>query len=157
MCFDDFPGCKGLWFAALMPIALSALPLAAATDIAGPSTEMENYTMWMTIGQQRFAITLEDNRSTRELAARLPLTLDMSDLNDNEKHVTLPRPLPTQAYRPGTIHNGDFLLYGPDTLVVFYKSFSSSYSYTRLGRIDNPAGLSQALGRDDVRVTFSAN
>ncbi|HCF6118205.1 TPA: hypothetical protein NIH73_006727 [Pseudomonas aeruginosa] len=113
--------------------------------------------MWMTIGQQRFAITLEDNRSTRELAARLPLTLDMSDLNDNEKHVTLPRPLPTQAYRPGTIHNGDFLLYGPDTLVVFYKSFSSSYSYTRLGRIDNPAGLSQALGRDDVRVTFSAN
>ncbi|WP_256353263.1 cyclophilin-like fold protein [Pseudomonas sp. PDM30] len=157
MFIDHSPGWRGLWFAALMPFALSALPLAAATDIAGPSTGMENYTMWMTIGQQRFAITLEDNPTTRELAARLPLSLDMSDLNDNEKHVTLQRPLPTQTYRPGTIHNGDFLLYGPDTLVIFYKTFSSSYSYTRLGRIDNPAGLSQALGRDDVRVTFSAD
>lgn len=113
--------------------------------------------MWMTIGQQRFAITLEDNPTTRELAIRLPLSLDMSDLNANEKHVTLQHPLPTQAYRPGTIQNGDVLLYGADTLVVFYKTFNSSYTYTRLGRIDNPEGLSQALGRDDVRVTFSTD
>jgi hypothetical protein len=154
---DHSLGWKGLWFAALMPFALSASPLAAATDIAGPSTGMENNPMWMTIGQQRFAITLEDNLTIRELAAHLPLILDMSDLNNNEKHVTLERPLPTQTYRPGTIHNGDFLLYGSGTLVVFYKTFSSSFSYTRLGRIDNPAGLSQAMGGDDVRVTFSAN
>lgn len=113
--------------------------------------------MWMTVGQQRFAIALEDNASTRALALRLPLSLNMSDLNDNEKHVTLPRALPTQTYRPGTIHSGDFLLYGSDVLVVFYKTFNSSYPYTRLGRIEDPAGLSQALGRGDVRVTFSAD
>ena len=157
MFINHSAGWKGLWLTAGMPLALSALPLGAATDIAGPSTGMETTTMWMSIGQQRFAITLEDNPATRELVTRLPLNLDMSDLNDNEKHVTLQRPLPTQAYRPGTIHNGDVLLYGVDTLVVFYKTFNSSYAYTRLGRIDKPEGLSQALGRDDVRGTFSAD
>lgn len=157
MFINHSSGWKGIWLAAGMPFALWALPLAAATDIAAPSTGMETTTMWMTIGQQRFAITLEDNPTTRDLAARLPLSLDMSDLNDNEKHATLQRSLPTQTYRPGTIQNGDVLLYGADTLVVFYKTFNSPYSYTRLGRVNKPEALSQALGRDYVRVTFSAN
>lgn len=153
---DYVQGWKGLWLAALA-FALSASPLAAATAIAGPSTDMENTTMWITVGQQRFGISLEDTPTTRELVARLPLSLNMADLHSNEKYATLQPPLPTQAYRPGTIHNGDLLLYGADTLVIFYKTFTSSYSYTRVGRIDNPAGLAKALGRDDVRVTFSVD
>jgi len=40
-------------------------------------------------------------------------------------------------------------------LVVFYLTFSSSYSYTRLGRVDDPDGLSQVLGPRDARVVFS--
>jgi hypothetical protein len=47
------------------------------------------------------------------------------------------------------------MLYGADTLVVFYSTFDSSYSYTRLGRVNDPAGLAQALGRRGVRVVFS--
>ena len=111
--------------------------------------------MWMTVGERRFAITLTNNAAARAFAAQLPLTLDMSELNGNEKHASLPKALPVNASRPGTIRNGDFMLYGTDTLVVFYSTFDSSYSYSRLGRVDDAAGLAQALGRRGVRVVFS--
>ena len=111
--------------------------------------------MWMTVGERRFAITLTDNAAARAFAAQLPLTLDMSELNGNEKHAELPKALPANASRPGTIRNGDLMLYGSTTLVVFYLTFDSSYSYTRLGRVDDPTGLAQALGPRGVRVVFS--
>jgi hypothetical protein len=79
----------------------------------------------------------------------------MPDLNGNEKHVKLPRALPASATRPGTIRNGDLMLWGADTLVVFYVTFDSPYSYTRLGRIEDAAALPQVLGRGQVRVTFT--
>jgi hypothetical protein len=113
--------------------------------------------MWMTVGEHRFAITLTDNAAARAFAAQLPLTLDMSELNGNEKHGELPAALPANASRPGTIRNGDLMLYGTNTLVVFYATFNSSYSYTRLGRVDDPADLPKALGRRGVRVAFSAD
>lgn len=111
--------------------------------------------MWMTVGEHCFAITLTDNPAARAFAAQLPLTLNMAELNGNEKYADLPKVLPTNASPPGTIRNGDLMLYGSNTLVVFYLTFESSYSYTRLGRVDNPAGLAQALGRRGVRVIFS--
>lgn len=113
--------------------------------------------MWMTIGEHRFAITLGDNEAAREFAAMLPLTLDMEELNGNEKHGELPNALSTDASRPGTIRSGDLLLWGARTAVVFYQTFASPYSYTRLGRVDDPAGLARALGRHAVRVVFSKN
>jgi hypothetical protein len=113
--------------------------------------------MWMTIGERRFAITLTDNAAARALATQLPLTLDMSELNGNEKHANLPDALPANASRPGTIRSGDLMLYGTHTLVVFYATFDSSYSYTRLGGVDDPGGLPQALGRGSVRVVFSTD
>ena len=111
--------------------------------------------MWLTIGERRFVITLADTDAARAFAARFPLTLDMAELNGNEKHADLPAALPTDANRPGTIRNGDLMLYGSNTVVVFYETFRSSYSYTLLGRVDDPAGLAQALGRRSARVVFS--
>ena len=119
------------------------------------SAQPEELRMWMTVGKRRFAITLTDNAAARAFAAQLPLTLDMSELNGNEKHADLPKPLPANASRPGTIRNGDLMLYGANTLVVFYLTFQSSYSYTRLGRVDDPADLPKALGPGGVRVVFS--
>ena len=111
--------------------------------------------MWMTAGERRFAIALTDNAAARAFAARLPMTLDMSELNGNEKHAELREALPADASRPGTIRNGDLMLYGTNTLVLFYETFNSSYSYTRLGRVNDPADLPQALGRRGVRVVYS--
>jgi hypothetical protein len=86
---------------------------------------------------------------------RCPLTLQMSDLNGNEKHGELPKALPTNASKPGTIRSGDLMLYGSRTLVVFYSTFDSAYPYTRLGRIDDSGSLPQALGEGGVRAAFS--
>ena len=113
--------------------------------------------MWMTVGERRFAITLADTEAARAFAAMLPLTIEMPDLNSNEKHAELPRALPTSTIRPGTIRNGDLMLYGSRTLVLFYLTFDSIYSYTRLGRLNDPAGLAQVLGRGTARITFSRN
>ena len=78
----------------------------------------------------------------------------MVELNGNEKYVDLSRNLPTNAANPGTIQNGDLMLYGSATLVLFYKTFSTSYSYTKLGRIDDVTGLAAALGAGNVTVSF---
>jgi hypothetical protein len=135
----------------------SSSTAAVAATSAATAQLTESSMSWMTVGERRFAITLADNEAARAFAAMLPLTIDMADLNSNEKHADLPKSLPTSASRPGTIRNGDLMLYGSRTLVVFYLTFDSSYSYTRLGRVDNPAGLAQALGNRGVRIEFSKN
>ena len=43
-----------------------------------------------------------------------------------------------------------------DALVVFYEDLSSSYRYTRIGRVQQPGGLAQALGPVQARVRFTA-
>lgn len=131
--------------------------VVVAPDANAASTQSENARMWMTIGERRFAIILADTTAARAFAARLPLTLDMAELNGNEKHADLPQALPTDANRPGTIRNGDLMLYGAQTVVIFYQSFRSPYPYTRLGRVDDPGDLSQVLGRHSSRVGFSAH
>jgi hypothetical protein len=82
------------------------------------------------------------------------VTLQMTELNGNEKYVRMRNDLPTNASNPGTIRAGDLMLYGQNTVVLFYKSFPTSYSYTPLGRIDDPAGLAAALGAGDVTVSY---
>ena len=120
-----------------------------------PTASQERPHMWMTVGTQRFAVILEGNATARAFVQLLPATFDMAELNGNEKHASLPRSLPTNAVRPGTIRTGDVLLYGNDTLVVFYETFRSSYSYTRIGNIEESGGLAQALGPGNQRVTFT--
>jgi hypothetical protein len=135
--------------------ATSGSSAATAAKAAPAALKQDELRMWMTVGERRFAITMADNAAAHAFAAQLPVTLDMSELNGNEKHAELPKALPANASRPGTIRAGDLMLYGTNTLVVFYSTFNSSYSYTRLGRIDDPAGLAQALGARSVRVAFS--
>ena len=102
-----------------------------------------------------FTATLEDNETTRELLNRLPLELNMSELNGNEKYYYFDDSLPTNSYRPSSINKGDIMLYGSDCLVIFYESFNTTYSYTRIGRIDNANNLDKVVGSGSVNVRIS--
>jgi hypothetical protein len=106
------------------------------------------------IGADTFTATLFDNPTTTAFVARLPFTVSMTELNGNEKYYDLPQSLPTNAVNISTAQAGDLVLYNLNTLVLFYETFSTSYRYTRMGRVDSPTGLATALGRGNVSVTF---
>lgn len=115
---------------------------------------MENGKIKITVNSQTFTATLLDNNSAKAFKEMLPLTINMSELNGNEKYYDFLNSFPTNSSNPGTIKNGDLMLYGSKTLVLFYQSFSTSYSYTKLGTIDNVTGLEAALGSGNATVTF---
>lgn len=109
------------------------------------------------MGIKVFAATLSDNASAQALLAHLPLKVAMLELNGNEKYVNLTVKLPTDPKRVGRIEAGDLMLYGSDCLVLFYKSFDTSYSYTKLGHLEDASGLADALGSGSVQVTVSVS
>lgn len=108
----------------------------------------------ISVGSSSFNVTLENNATVTAFKALLPMTVNMSEMNGNEKYYYLPENLPTASSNPGTIQTGDLMLYGSSCIVLFYKSFRTSYSYTRLGRVDNPSRLASALGSGNASVTF---
>lgn len=125
---------------------------------AGPvkETGLEQKRIAIIVGGKHFSATLYDNAAAKTFAGRFPLTLSMSELNGNEKYADLETGLPASPINPGVIQTGDLMLYNGGCLVLFYESFSTSYSYTPLGRVENPQGLAEALGRGSAAVTFQA-
>lgn len=141
--------------------AVSLISCASCSKNTSPADSNSNNNtiptgskMRLKIGNSTFTATLYDNTTVTAFKSLLPLTVTLIELNNNEKYVDLTRSLPTNTANAGTIQAGDLMLYGSSTLVLFYKTFSTSYSYTRLGRIDDVTGLVAALGAGNVSVTF---
>jgi hypothetical protein len=127
------------------------LPPASASDGNKDTTKNQ---MIIKIGEKTFTAKLADNATATAFKAMLPLTLNMADVNDNEKVVSLSTKLPTDDSNPGRIQAGDLMIWTSRSLVLFYKTFPTSYSYTKLGRINDASGLSAAVGSGNVTVTF---
>ena len=147
-----------------VPNRLTALILAAIGAVvavsyasAQPPTAAERskqIKIKITIGSKTFTATVEDNATASAFRALLPMTVKMTELNGNEMYFRLSNNLPTNASKPGTIQRGDLMIYGSNTLVLFYKTFPTSYDYTRLGRVKDATGLAAAVGSGSVTVTF---
>ena len=144
-----------------MKILLSFLIflITACNSIYGDSATMNTLNNYVNlrINNKEYKLILYDNDTARDFLRMLPLTITMNDLNSNEKYYNLSSALTTKSERAGSIKRGDFMLYGNNCLVLFYESFSTSYSYTRIGYIENTDGLKDSLGRGSIEITFSAN
>ncbi|WP_411753417.1 cyclophilin-like fold protein [Serratia sp. (in: enterobacteria)] len=125
-----------------------------ASDPAESSKE-HLMTIKMAIAQQTFAVELADNPTAKAFIQQLPLTMTMGELNGNEKFADLSQSLSPHQIRPGTLHEGDLMLYGRQTLVLFYETFQTSYSYTPIGKLIATDNLKSSVGNGDVKVHFT--
>lgn len=134
-------------------------PSSAASETAtAPEEEeviVEQTAFDVTVGGKTFSATFADNPGAQafgQLLAGGAITLEMSDYAGFEKVGPLGQSLPAGDSQT-TTQAGDIVLYQGDQIVIFYGS--NSWSYTRLGKIDDLTGWAQALGSGSVSVTFS--
>ena len=114
----------------------------------------ESMTIDIIIGDSVFKADIEATETGRAFMEKLPLTLDMSELNGNEKYcygIALPH---ADKYFD-SLAAGDLMLYSGDCIVLFYGP-AGGYSYTRIGRLQSADGLAAALGKGSASVTFGA-
>lgn len=113
--------------------------------------------MNLTIGNTMLTATLVDNSSVEALKKALseaPITIEMRDYGNMEKVGPLGQNLPRNDESINA-EAGDIILYQGNALVIYYDS--NSWSFTRLGKIDNitQKELKDILGDGDVTVTLS--
>lgn len=128
---------------------------ACADDNAGNNNQMENTSVIITVNGKEFNAVFYNNETANAFINMMPLTLNMNELNGNEKYYNLSTTLPVNSERVGSIKKGDIMLYGNNCIVIFYESFNTPYSYTKIGYIENTENLSAALGSGSVSVTFN--
>lgn len=130
------------------------MPVTIPPEETAPSISPNANEIILTISGQDFTATLFDNEAAEAFRTMLPMTVTMNELNGNEKYHYLSGSLPVAEENPDRIQTGDLMLYGTNSLVLFYETFSSSYRYTQLGKVTNTAGLKDALGSGNISVTF---
>lgn len=111
--------------------------------------------MTLQIGNSSFTATLENNPAVDafvEMMNDSPIIIQMNDYSGFEKVGSLGTNLPADD-KQTTTHAGDIVLYNGNQIVIFYGS--NSWSYTRLGKIDDLSDWEDALGNGDIPVTFS--
>ncbi len=121
--------------------------------ITNNNIEKENNKMKIIINDKEYEVILENNSTTNKLMELLPIEIKMRDLNENEKYVYLNETFPTNEKSVKQINKGDIMLYGDNCLVIFYKSFETSYSYTRIGYIKDLEDLTN----DSITIKITEN
>ena len=102
-------------------------------------------------------VKLEDNEATKSLVERLKngdISVNANEYGGFEKVGNLGFSLPRND-KNITTSAGDIVLYQGNQISLFYNS--NSWSYTKLGRVQNVSGaeLKNILGSGDVTLIFS--
>ena len=103
--------------------------------------------LYIKIGEKTFPFTLKDTAAANELKKKLPFKVEMSKLNDNELYYQFSDSFTTDSKSVGTINTGDIYLYQNNYLVLFYKTFTTSYSYTEICKLYTTEGFVETFGK----------
>ena len=109
------------------------------------------------VNDNKLTAELADSTAAKELAEKLeaePVTVLLNEYGGFEKVGDLPWSL-TKTDESIETEPGDIMLYQGDQMTIFYNS--NSWSYTKLGHIDNitQEELKALFGEGDVTVTLS--
>ena len=144
----------------LLPTACSGNTQSAAADEnkSISKTEKDVQTemkMNVKIGDYTFTATLEENAAVEELLDIMkeePVVIEMDDYSGFEKVGPLGKSL-TASNSQTTTKAGDIVLYNGNNIVMFYGS--NSWSYTRIGKIDDLTDWEKALGSGSITAEFT--
>ena len=135
-----------------------AMSSAAATSSASAQTAQAS-TISCSVNNNKFKVSLNDSSASKAFTEKLPLTLDMTELNGREKYYNFDAELTEESgTKPDEIKAGELMLWQGNCLVLFYNSFENTIDgYVKLGQIDDVTGLAKVLGSGNSKVTFESN
>ena len=113
--------------------------------------------LFIRINNIDYLFELKNTEAANQIKSKLPFTHKMTNLNGNEVYYKFKDDFTKNEKSIGSINTGDIYLYQSDTLVLFYKSFSTSYKYTEIGKLVNSTNLAQNIGSGDVTVQWCSN
>ena len=128
---------------------------------AGTSTsdvrEVSQVKITVDVNGNKLTAALADSTAAKELAEKLKagsVTVTLNEYGGFEKVGDLPWSL-TKSDKQVSTEPGDIMLYQGDQMTIFYNS--NSWSYTKLGHIENTTQeeLKTVFGEGDVTVTLS--
>ena len=130
---------------------------AVAEGTAQTQEEVRDMKITMTVNEKELSVTLADTAAAQELAEKVSegaVTVSLSEYGGFEKVGKLPWAL-TRSDESIDTKPGDIMLYQGNQMTVFYGT--NSWSYTRLGRIDDVTAqeLETLFGEGDITVTLS--
>ena len=134
---------------------LLVLSLVACTAVSGNDSMDDS--VKVKINEEVFDVELENNSATEEFIKVLEkgnITVNATEYGGFEKVGELGFSLPSDDENINT-EPGDIVLYQGDKVSLFYGSHS--WSYTKLGKIDNISSneLKEVLGPGNVTLVFS--
>ena len=127
----------------------------APAEPADPEEEQMGE-LYLKIGEEPVEVRWEENESVsflKDCVKEEALSADLSMYGGFEQVGSLGVSVPRNDVQAVT-ESGDIVLYSGNQIVIFYGS--NSWSYTRLGHIENksPSEMKELLGNGDVTVTL---
>ena len=123
--------------------------------LSGVNAQNNDNMIKLKVNDHIFDVELENNPATKELVKKLAtgnVSVNATDYGNFEKVGDLGFSLPANDENIKT-EPGDIVLYQKNQISVFYDSHS--WSYTKLGKIQNASDLKEILGSGNNTLEFS--